>query len=367
MNGVVIVGDHTGFPAGTAASNYVRLVADGLSLAGLPATLVPEAPHAGPRRDARAQLWKELEARRLTAGAVVYYGHSPLMLASLRRLTRRWGVPLVLHLVEWPAAHPHASPRTAVSARAFCAMAFRVPDAVIVISHWLQAKAPPRLSVFRLPILVPSMDAPRDTASHGVSPSEPPQVVFCADLNGYLADALLAIEAVGATGLPDLHLVLVGRASPASREALSEAAARADLTHRVHLRTDFVPEAELRELYRKAAALLAPLRDDDRSKARFPSKLGEYLMSGTPVVSSAVGEVARHLVDRQSAFLAPPGDATALGTALREAVTSSEAPRVGAAGRALALQEFDFRLQTQRLADFLRALTSPVFPGRPRG
>lgn len=365
MNGVVIVGDHTGFPAGTAAGNYVRLVSDGLSLAGLQATLVPGAPHAGPRRDARAQLWRELEACRRTAGAVVYYGHSPLMLASLRRLTRRWGVPLVLHLVEWPAAHPHASLRTAVSARAFCAMAFRVPDAVIVISHWLQAKAPPGLPVFRLPILVPMTDAPRDTTSRGVARTEPPQVVFCADLNGYLEDARLAIEAVGAAGLPDLHLVLVGRASPASREAIREAAERADLTHRVHLRTDFLPDAELRELYQKAAALLAPLRDDDRSKARFPSKLGEYLMSGTPVVSSAVGEVARHLVDRQSAFLAPPGDATALGTALRGAVTSSEAPRVGAAGRTLAVQEFDLRRQSQRLAEFLRGLTSPVSPRTP--
>jgi len=45
----------------------------------------------------------------------------------------------------------------------------------------------------------------------------------------------------------------------------------------------FVPRPELLRLYRQSSLLLAPLFDDVRSEARFPTKIAEYLGSGRPV------------------------------------------------------------------------------------
>ena len=361
--GVVIVGDRTGFSPGSAAANYVRLVADGLTAAGVTAQILPERALAGTAREANADVAAAIRARQEAgeADVIVYYGHSPAAILRLRRLSRRLGARFVLHLVEWPAAHPQRTARAQMSARVFCALAYRVPDAVIVISHWLEARAPRTLPAFRLPILArpsPEMPPPHD---HGQ-----PYAVLCADLDGYLPDALLAVEAVHHADLPELSLLLIGRAGPQTQDAIHAAARTAGMDGRVQLRTDFVPDQDLRALYRGAAALLAPLHDDNRSKARFPSKLAEYLLSGAPVVSNTVGEVAHYLSDGMSAYLAPPGDAAALGQALRRAVTDPARGRVGAAGRRLALREFDARVQGRRLAAFLAGLTSPASPGTLR-
>lgn len=40
----------------------------------------------------------------------------------------------------------------------------------------------------------------------------------------------------------------------------------------------------------------------------FPTKLGEYMLSGTPIVATSAGEIANYIIDRQEMLLAPPGD-----------------------------------------------------------
>jgi glycosyltransferase involved in cell wall biosynthesis len=62
----------------------------------------------------------------------------------------------------------------------------------------------------------------------------------------------------------------------------------------------------------------------------------EALAAGTPVVATAVRGVRELLVDGESALLAPPGDAQALGAALARVLADSAlAERLSAAGREL--------------------------------
>ena len=60
-----------------------------------------------------------------------------------------------------------------------------------------------------------------------------------------------------------------------------------------------LPRAELLDLYQDASVLLAPLFEDTRSIARFPTKIGEYLAAGRPVLTNAVGEVPEVLRRRR--------------------------------------------------------------------
>ena len=57
-----------------------------------------------------------------------------------------------------------------------------------------------------------------------------------------------------------------------------------------------------------AHGLLIPLFDDVRSTARFPTKIGEYLASGRPIVTTAVGEMPRYFEDGVTAFISAPDD-----------------------------------------------------------
>ena len=55
-------------------------------------------------------------------------------------------------------------------------------------------------------------------------------------------------------------------------------------------------------------ALLIPLSNSEKDKARFPTKIAEYLASARPVVSSNIGEFANYATNNKNAVLCEPDD-----------------------------------------------------------
>jgi hypothetical protein len=118
---------------------------------------------------------------------------------------------------------------------------------------------------------------------------------------------------------------------------------------------------ELLRQYAKSAALLIPLFDDARSWARSPSKVPEYLISGRPVVSTLVGEVARYLTDGTTGYLALPGSARAYGAKILEALSDPQrAAAVGEAGKRVAMQHFHYANYSGALRAFFSDVRSSV-------
>ena len=72
-----------------------------------------------------------------------------------------------------------------------------------------------------------------------------------------------------------------------------------------------------------ADALLLPMDDDPIEKARFPIRFGDYLSSGVPIVSNAVGEIERFLTEHDCGYVAPVTDAAAFGDRIAEALTGT--------------------------------------------
>jgi len=87
--------------------------------------------------------------------------------------------------------------------------------------------------------------------------------------------------------------------------------------------TGAVPHAEVPGLLAGADVAVAPYpasADDYFS----PLKIEEYLAAGLPVVASAIGPVARRIVDGGNGLLVPPGSAAELGEALRRLAEDRE-------------------------------------------
>jgi glycosyltransferase involved in cell wall biosynthesis len=61
--------------------------------------------------------------------------------------------------------------------------------------------------------------------------------------------------------------------------------------------------------------------DDPIEKARFPIRFGDYLASGVPIVSNAVGEIERFLTEHDCGYVAPVSDSTVFGDRIAEALT----------------------------------------------
>lgn len=388
---IVIAGESFMFPGETAASKYVRLMARGLVEAGAAVHVMPlyrywtgdtaaaegwrgrcdnitwEYPHHRIRRPTSRlgllcdKLRTDREVpRRLCAlhaegnmDVLLYYGGSATWLRRNSAICRQLGCPLVVQLVEWIASFSDRTAAEQRRARAFCDQIFTRADAAVVISRDLEQRARrvrgDAFPVHRMPILVD----PAEWENTVAAPTEDPYVLYCANLDTYIEDACLVLEAMAVAGRDDLRLLLVGKASAATVAALRHRAAELGIEGRLELEEAFVSEERLRALYTGAAALLAPLHDNNRSRARFPFKVGEYLMAGRPVVSNRVGEVAAFLEDGKTAFLAEPGEAALLGRKIAAAVSGAGAPAVAKAGRNLALEHFDYRTEGRRLLEFL--------------
>ncbi|GFK94682.1 hypothetical protein NNJEOMEG_02529 [Fundidesulfovibrio magnetotacticus] len=101
------------------------------------------------------------------------------------------------------------------------------------------------------------------------------------------------------------------------------------------LRLGEKPPSEVPAYMAASDALLLPMDDDPIEKARFPIRFGDYLSSGVPIVSNAVGEIERYLRDYQCGYAAPAKDSDAFGDQIVRSLTDiggREAVRANARG-----------------------------------
>lgn len=235
---------------------------------------------------------------------------------------------------------------------------------VVVISAYLERwshseaqRLRREVPVFRLPILVDS-DEVRDS----VLPAsrERPFVLFASQpgsgrshLFGFLAEAMRRVWREGR----DCDLIVLGPSRQDDRFSwLAEI--ETEKRHGSVVWLGNVPRQTLLGLYQQARALLLPMEDTLGDEARFPTKLGEYLASATPVVVSSVGEPYRFLKNEDTAYLAPAGNAEAFGKRVLDVLSDPVAAGVvGRKGRELALKEFDYRRHGKSLREWFVALT----------
>lgn len=109
-----------------------------------------------------------------------------------------------------------------------------------------------------------------------------------------------------------------------------------------------VSPAEVAGFYARAAVFCLPSRMDPSA-----SVLGEAALHGLPVVATPVGGNGERVRDGETGFLRDPGGlADALITLLRDPALRD---RMGAAGRALAIERFTWKAVCRRMADRIRA------------
>lgn len=118
-----------------------------------------------------------------------------------------------------------------------------------------------------------------------------------------------------------------------------------------------IPYGELVELYVNAKALLIPLRPTLQDASRFPHKIGEYLASGNPVVTTAVGEINRYFTDGVNALVADSYDINKFAQKLKFVVDNEkQAFAIGLNGKKMGFEEFDYRSHGKRLNNFIEKI-----------
>jgi len=121
--------------------------------------------------------------------------------------------------------------------------------------------------------------------------------------------------------------------------------------------TGKVHRDEVPPLLINASALALARPDSKQSEGGFPTKLGEYLATGKPVIITDVGEIRLFLKDGYNAFIAKPGDVVSFSNKIAEVFADySRALAIGKRGRLLTENEFNYLKQAEKLADFIESL-----------
>jgi alpha-maltose-1-phosphate synthase len=213
---------------------------------------------------------------------------------------------------------------------------FRVdPDRVVVIHNGVDAEAFARTEQ-------------RDALTrHGV---RAPYVLFVGRISEQkgIFQLLAAARALPA----GVQLVLCA-SSPDTPELLARLEAAVAGRPEIRWINAMLPVPEVVQLYSHAAVFVCPSIYEPFGLINL-----EAMACGTPVVASRVGGIPEVVVDGETGWLVEPGDATALGQALREALADPErAGRVGEAGRRRVEAQFAWdRIADRTLAVYRDAI-----------
>ena len=104
------------------------------------------------------------------------------------------------------------------------------------------------------------------------------------------------------------------------------------------------------DLIVNADVLVLPRPHSTQAQYGFPTKLGEYLASGNPVVCTKVGEIPRYLTDGKDAYLCEPDNISSLAEKI---IFALKYPEIGKEGKKTAISHFNLYVQTKKILEFI--------------
>ncbi|MFA6635864.1 MAG: glycosyltransferase family 4 protein [Candidatus Omnitrophota bacterium] len=404
MLNVVIAGKDFGFPFGGAASNRIRLISLGLiaqgvkvrvlqlnSLSGcynVPGNNVSKGSYKGIDFEYTSGetilknnhhfyrtcmgfkglfigLLRLIQLRHTKQLDCIYlYGRSCVIFTFIIFLCRAIRVPVILEITEWLPLFPIYS---SIEKNLYVKFILRKIDGIIVISENIFKEVMKlcntekyRTPILKVPILV-NIEEWQPLKDQYVSTlNKDKYILWCGDLIGYTNNAKFLIDVMAELWYRDIKVILrlIGMTTPTITHLLRDYQANVGLPDNQVMISGYIHADELKKQITAAEVLLLPLENIEKDLFRFPHKLGEYLASGRPVVSSNAGEISRFLKHEVNAILCKVNDVKDFATGIEILLkTPQYAKKISDSGRELCGSNFDYRDHTIRIADFICSVT----------
>lgn len=291
--------------------------------------------------------------KRLNKGDVVYiYAKSDIMRLSVGRK----GIKVFYEITEHPEVYPpygRASEKKLNDYIAHC----KKLDGLFVISKGLKEYFISK-GVDEAKISIANMMVD-DTRFKNIKKNDSTEqrITFCGSIKNSIngVDELIKAFALVASKYPMAKLHILGRKDEYPQDYATDVKLVEDLglSERVVFE-GAIPYDEAPQWLVNSTILVLDRPDSLQAKYGFPTKLGEYLLSGNPVVVTSVGDIPYYLKDKVNALLSAPNLPEAFAEKLLWVLDNpEEAIVVGERGKRLALKEFNYKDVVRHLSERL--------------
>ena len=235
---------------------------------------------------------------------------------------------------------------------------YRLFDGLIVMTkplmEFFKDKVRKNCRLFEMPMTV---DTERFVIEKGKDNPYGDYIAYCGNMTGNKDGVLNLIDSFSKLEdkFPNIKLLLIGGTNkPEQFELLKSQVKEQGIKNIVFYGR--ATREEMPELLVNAKLLALARPTSLQSTGGFPTKLGEYLATGNPIVVTKVGDIPNYLND-SNAYLVEPDDNNAFANAISEVFKDyPRAVEKGLKGKELALNVFNSRIQSERLKLFLQTL-----------
>ncbi|OOF32785.1 glycosyltransferase family 4 protein [Salinivibrio costicola] len=231
---------------------------------------------------------------------------------------------------------------------------FRYFDGVFLINRNLRDAVAkfPKVKRDKLHLLNMVVDTSRFDLFLDAPSENSKTIVFCGDLSSPKdnVDILIRAFRMSLDKHPDLLLKLIGsNQNPYFCKYIFPLIDQLNLNENVSF-TGFLTRNEVPSELVSASLLVLSRDNSTQAQFGFPTKLGEYLASSTPVVTTKTSDISFFLKDGESAFLAEPGSVESFAEKISLVFNDyGKAREVGRKGKIIAERTFSSLVVAQQM------------------
>lgn len=298
--------------------------------------------------------WLKQRAEADKPKAVIYYGTNSSFIKNIHRWCRQNGVPFIVDVVEWYDPRHLGGKFSILNLENKHALKRLIPkaDGVIAISTYLEKYyRNAGVCTVRVPILIDLNASPRALTDY----SSPIKLVYAGNSGGGKKDLINIVIPEVAKRSKSVHLTLLGidkkgyeRLACVQEDSSLKNASNIEVLGRVTRDEVFDQLAE---------AHFVPLLREDAiySRAGFPTKMVEAMVSSTPLIANLTGDMGLFVIDGESGVVceSPNQFDSALDKA--ESLSTEEYAQMAMAARNR-VEELSFELYGEKMEAFLDLL-----------
>jgi len=268
------------------------------------------------------------------------------------------GCKLVAEKSELPFVFSKKTPVNKIYHRLFEKYVFRLFDGIVVISESLNNHFTDKISKKTKRIVVPILT---DSSIFKPTSNNSGEIVYAGVLNQFkdgIIDLLNGYNIFSKKN-PGKKLVLMGDINLSSnKNEINKFIEDNNLENEIEI-TGYVSRPVMIDRLTNAAVLALAKPASQQAEHCIPTKLAEYLATGKPVLTTNTGSIPLFLTDTKDAFLIEPNNPPQIAEKLQKIFSNyQEAAIVGENGRKLALEQFEYTTQGDRIIAFFEQISN---------